>query len=207
VDLFVIYDDVNYIKQGWINRNRILLNEQPYFITLRLKDASSFKKINEIEINADKKTILKTVHQAYTKAPYFSKIYPLVESIMSFEENNLAKFVSNSINEIVKFIGIKKIIVISSESGIGRGLKSQGRILEICKHFNGTHYINAIGGQYLYDKIEFEKSSIELKFLKTNSLFYKQFSNEFVPWLSIIDVLMFNSGEEIKKMLDGFELI
>ena len=207
VDLFVIYDDVNYMKQGWINRNRILLNGQPHYITIGLADASSFKKINEINVSFDSSKLLKTIYQAYRKAIYISEVYQLIEMVVSLEENNLAKFVSNSIIGIAKYIGIEKKFINSSRNGIGIELKGQERILDICKFSNATHYYNAIGGQNLYDKNEFYKNGVELKFIKTNEIYYKQFNNNFVPSLSIIDVMMFNSKDEIKKMLNKYELI
>ncbi len=206
-DKFVIYDDVNYIKQGWINRNRILLNGQPFYFTVGLKGASSFKKINAIEIRVDSVKLLKTIYQAYNKASYFSDVYPIIEKILSFEELNLAKFVSNSIIEIVNYLRIEKEFIISSEKKIGVELSGKERILEICKYFNETQYYNTIGGRNLYDKDEFKKNRIELKFIKTNEILYKQFNNKFVASLSIIDVMMFNSKEKIRKMLNEYELI
>ena len=84
----------------------------------------------------------------------------------------------------------------------------QDRTIAICKRMNADYYINAIGGQELYDKKDFFEEGITLNFLKTGDIEYMQFNNGFVPpYLSIIDILMFNSKEEIKKMLTQFTLV
>jgi hypothetical protein len=206
-DAFVIYDDVNYIKQGWINRNRILVGGQPHYITVGLSGASSFKKINEIALRLDSQQLLKTIHQSYCKAPYFSEVYPMVERILNHNEMNLAGFVSNSIKEVMRYLNIETKCIVSSEAQIGKDLKGKERVISICKHYGATHYYNAIGGTALYDKEEFKENGIELKFLKTGATAYRQFDNDFVPSLSIIDLMMFNSIDETKKMLNEYELI
>jgi hypothetical protein len=210
VDTFVIYDDVNYIKGGWINRNNILLQGQKHLFTLSLNQASLSKKINEIEILNDKiqkRKFFGNIQSAYGKAPYFETVYPLIEDIINFDEKNLAKFLSNQIKKICGYLKIDTKIVVSSEIKKNNSLKAQDKIIEICKKLNTNQYVNAIGGQELYNKEIFEDAGIELNFIKSHNIKYKQFNNEFVPRLSIIDVLMFNSPEEIRKMLDNYELL
>jgi hypothetical protein len=207
VDVLVIYEDVNYIKQGWINRNRILLNNQPVYFTIELKGASSFKKINEIEVNFNADKLLKTLYQAYSKAPFFGKIYPLIEKILKFETNSLSKLVTYSLVEVCNYLGINTEFEISSKYRIRSELRGEERVIEICKYFKADEYINPIGGTSLYNKSAFNSKEIELNFLKSSEITYKQFNNGFVPWLSIIDVMMFNPREEISKMLDQYELI
>ena len=207
VDNFVVYDDVNYIKQGWINRNRILLNGQPHYITINLNGASSFKKINEIEINFKPLKLLKTLQQYYKKAPYFNEIYALTEKVLFFEEKNLAKFTTNSLRVVCEYLNINTKFEISSQHNIDRELRGEDRVIEICKYFGAEEYINAIGGKNLYSHKRFAENNIKLYFLKTSEIVYEQFKNEFVPNLSIIDVMMFNSKEVINKMLDNYELI
>jgi len=206
-DLFVLYDDVNYIKQGWINRNRILMNGQPHYITIGLSGASSFKKINEIILNVDSQKLLKTIHQSYSKAEHFSETYSLVEKIINHGDSNLATFVSNSILEVMKYLSIESKCVASSDEQIGKELKGKDRVISICKHYQADQYYNAIGGMVLYDKEEFKEKGIELKFLRTKAVSYAQFENDFVPSLSIIDVLMFNSKDEVRNMLNEYELV
>ena len=206
-DVFIIYDDVNYIKQGWINRNRILLDNKDYLFTLQLKDASSFKKINEIDVGTNKEKLLKTIRQAYIKAPYFTDVMPLVESIMSFSKTNLAEFITNSIKNISLFIGINTQFLLSSTIGKNNDLKGPDKVIYICKILRGDTYINPIGGVNLYDKKEFLDNDISLYFLKTNEIKYDQFKNVFIPNLSIIDIIMFNSVHETGELLTKYELI
>ena len=210
VDKYVVYDDVNFIKGGWINRNRILVNGKPQYFNVQMKGASPFKLINEIEINNSEISInknLKTIYMAYHKAPYFSKVNLLIEKILKNQTPNLAEYIFNSIKCIAEYLNIKTEIIISSKISKNNELKNQDKVIEICKKLNATEYYNAIGGMELYSFDDFRKNDITLSFLKTNDISYKQFNNEFIPNLSIIDVMMFNSQEEIKAMLNDFTLI
>lgn len=207
VDTFVIYDDVNFIKQGWINRNRILLNGNDMMFNIILKGASSFKKINEIEVSGPNLKLLATIEQAYHKAPYFTEVFPLLSNIISSKETNLARYLTNSLHAIISYLSINTIILISSEIDKDTLLKGEDKVIDICKQLNATNYINAIGGQELYHKEKFSENGLTLNFIKSKSIVYHQFKNKFFPWLSIIDVMMFNSPTKILLMLDNFELI
>jgi len=207
VNLFIIYDDVQFIKGGWINRNYILSNRNKSMFNLILKGASVNKLINEISVQTDQNKLLKTIYHSYKKAPYFEFVYPLIENILDFEDKNLAKFIGNSIIHICNYLKIDTEIIYSSSMEKNDELKGQEKIIHICKLLNADTYINAIGGQDLYDKEAFKQSYIDLKFIKNNFTTYTQFKNEFIPGLSILDVMMFNSVEEINKMLDNYELL
>ncbi len=108
---------------------------------------------------------------------------------------------------INEYLGIKTSIIISSSIDANHTLKSQDKVLSLCKSQNADVYVNSIGGVELYDKTIFKENGIDLNFIKSNPIQYKQFNNEFMPWLSIIDVLMFNSKEEIKKYLNEYTLL
>lgn len=210
VDKYVVYDDVNFIKGGWINRNRILLNGQPYFFNVPCLGASPNKKINEVKVNLDERLAsknLKLIQNAYSKAPYFKQIFPLVEDIVLFKEENIAKFIYHSFQVICNYLDIKTELIFSSNLKKDNSLKGQDKVLAICKELSATEYYNAIGGQELYSFKDFERQNIKLCFVKTNQMEYNQFNNEFQPNLSIIDVLMFNSKEKVKEMLKEFTLI
>jgi hypothetical protein len=207
VDKYVIYDDVNFIKGGWINRNRILLNGTAFMVNLPLQGVSSFKKINEINIGKNIKKLLLTIEQAYRKAPHYNEIFPLISEIIQYDSDNLAIFISNSIINIAEYLQIRTEILLSSEIKKNNELKAQEKIISLCKTLEATEYYNAIGGQELYDKNEFAYQNIDLKFLKAEIMPYQQFNNEFIPCLSILDILMFNSVEEVNRMLDKFKLI
>lgn len=210
VDIFVLYDDVNYIKSGWINRNNILLNGEAHKISLSLNQASSYKKINEITALDDeikKKKMLNCINATYSHALYFKQVFPMIEDIINFENPNLALLLENQIRQISNYLNINTKIISSSSIKKDNSLKGQDRVIEICKKNNAQQYINSIGGFDLYNKEDFAKNNLNLSFIKPKNIIYKQFNNEFVPWLSIIDVMMFNSPEKIKEMLDDYELL
>ncbi len=208
VDIFVIYDDVNYIKGGFINRNYIQINRKPFLFTLSLKKASSNKLINEIEVGDNKEKLLKTIKLNYKKAPNFHNIYDLIADIILNPEKNLSKYVAYSIFKISEYLDIKTKFMFSSEIPKNKSAKGQEKIIEICKILNATVYINSIGGINLYKKEDFKKEGILLKFLKPGDIKYKQWDdNKFIPNLSIIDVLMFNKKDEIKDMLTNYTLV
>lgn len=208
VDTYVIYDDVQFIKGGWINRNNILVNGQRTLFTFPLVDASPNKLICEIGVQNDFDKFRKTLTMAYSKAPFKDDVIALIDEILAYpKKDNLAKFIGNSFTAIARYIGITTEIIYSSYLNKDTNLKGSVKVIAICKELEGTHYINAIGGQDLYSKQDFKEHGIELSFIKTNVVSYKQFKNEFVPYLSIIDVMMFNSPSEIRAMLNNYELI
>jgi len=207
VDTFVIYDDVNFIKQGYINRNNILSNGNKQTFTLELIGASSNKLINEILVGRNVKKLLKTIKQNYIKAPYFKDTFPVIENILNNKEKNLARFVGYSLQKLSYYLDIDTKFIYSSDIEKDNTLKGQDKVLTICNILKADKYINAIGGQKLYSKEIFKKNGIELNFLKSELIEYKQFKNDFIPNLSIIDILMFNNKDNIKKMLKRYELI
>ncbi len=210
VDKYVLLDDANYIMRGFINRNSILLNGKAHMFSIPIHKASQNKLINETELNfeiKDKENLINTLSLAYKKAPYYNDFFPILKDIILFDEKDLVKYIKNSIEKIAEYSNIKTEILISSKLNKNHELKSQERIIEINKVLNSSVYINAIGGVELYDKKDFNGQNIELKFIKTLPYEYKQFKNDFVPNLSVIDVLMFNSKEDVKKLLDNYELI
>ena len=210
VDKFVIYDDVNFINKGWINRNRILNNGKDSLFTIPLKEASQNKLINEIEVNWDeawKSKFLKTLEQCYKKAPFYQETLSIIEQTLSIDNEPISKVIENNLILICHYLDIKTEIISSSTIYQNTHLKAQERILDICLQEKVTHYINPIGGLELYDKDFFGAKNIKMNFIKSNQIEYPQFKNEFVPWLSIIDVLMFNSKEKITIFLNNYELV
>jgi hypothetical protein len=207
VDTFVIYDDVNFIKQGWINRNRILHNGQSIFFTLHLKAASSFKLINDIEIGNNQKKLLKTLEFSYRRAAYFHEVFPIIETILTYPEKNLAMLLIYSIRTIADYLQIAIRFLISSELEKDASLKAYAKILAICRALHATHYINPIGGQELYHRDDFEREGLALSFLQTRPVHYQQFHHDYIPNLSIIDAMMFNSKKQIQAMLTEYDLI
>lgn len=210
VDKYVIYDDVNYIKGGWINRNQILMSGKPNIINLKMNGASSNKLINEVSVDNNsiwKNKLLKTIEYSYKKAPYFEVVFPIIKDIIFYDEINLAINLANSIKRIAEYLDIKTEFILSSNIEKDNNLKGQDKIIEICKILNASEYYNAIGGLELYSTENFESNGIELKFLRTEFIEYEQFSNEFISNLSIIDVMMFNSKADVIKLLECYSLL
>lgn len=210
VDKFVIYDDVNFINRGWINRNRILVNGKDSLFTIPLKEASQNKLINEIEVNWDdawKSKWLKTLEQSYKKAPYFQQVRPIIEQTLEQEKTIFSEIIVENLKLINAYLGITTEIISSSSIYQNTELKAQTRIVDICLKEKANHYINPIGGIELYQKEVFEEQGMQLNFIKSKPVQYPQLKNDFVPWLSIIDVLMFNSVEQIQTFLDSYELV
>ena len=210
-DQFVIYDDVQFIKSGWINRNRLLSNGQPCYFNFRLRGGSTFDIINEKvfvdQIDRDKDKFLKSLQGMYGKAPYFSETFALIRDIISCDETNVSRFVAHTLKEMAKYMGLNVTFHIASELGIPEGIHAQDRVIWINERLDSSEYINVAGGMELYDRDVFRQHGIELKFLQPHIEEYKQFKNEFVPGLSVIDVLMFNSKEKVLKMLDDYQLV
>lgn len=212
VDTFVVYDNIQFTKKGWIQRNRILVNGTDNLISLPLKKDSDYLNINERFLSenfeVEKLKITRKIEGAYKKAPFFENTFPIIKSILNYEDINLFNYVFNSINILNNYLGIEVKLIKSTDLNIDiQDFKGQNKVIEICKVLNTQVYINAIGGVKLYDKEVFFNEDIELKFIKSGNIKYKQFKNEFVPWLSIIDVMMFNTKEEVQDMLNKFDLV
>ena len=211
VDRFVVYDDVTFIKQGWINRNKILLNGAEHVFTVPLKNASSFITIGKTEINnvlysnwANK--FLKTIGQAYSKAPHFHKVFELLNSVMNGKHDIISELATSSIVATCNYLGVEAEFVETATGYANGELKAKDRVIDICKKEKADIYINPIGGRELYSRDDFEKSGLLLNFIRSKNITYRQLGNEFVPWLSVIDVMMFNAPEVISGFLNEYEL-
>lgn len=212
VDIFVIYDDVQYIKKGWINKNRILINDKAVEFVISIKKDSSKLRINErfftdeFDIQCEK--ILLMIDRAYKKSPYFDEVIPVIRDIFRFRNRgDITNFIIHSLKTICEYLDINTTILKSSEIRKDNNLKGEDKIIEIVKNLGGDCYINSYGGMSLYSKENFRKENLELKFIKPNEIKYCQFSDIFVPNLSIVDVMMFNSKESIIQMLEDFKFI
>tara|TARA_R110002049_G_scaffold82349_2_gene209554 strand:+ start:513 stop:1214 length:702 start_codon:yes stop_codon:yes gene_type:complete len=211
VDKFVIYDNIEYTKKGWINRNRILFNNKDEYFTVPLKKDSDYLAINERSLAENRtKALQKIVNRleaTYRKAPYFEVVFPLIKSIFLNEEYNLFNYLKASLTSVLDYLEIRTELVVASEIPIDHNLKSQDKVIAICKGLGATEYINPIGGTSLYSKETFSDIGLRLYFLKSEMIEYPQLENEFIPWLSIIDVMMFNSKETINEYLTRYDLI
>lgn len=211
VDFFIFYDDVHFIKRGWINRNQLLINDKANLFSVPLKKPSQNKLINEIKLGLDQqwlKQFYSTVEFSYKKAPFYKEIFPLIQSV--FEENHttISDLAIDSVKKIANYLEVSTHFELSSEKyPQTKGMKKANRLIEICSIKKTKNYINPYGGIDLYDKNYFKKHNINLYFIKNFISTYQQFTDDFVGGLSIIDVLMFNHKQDVKEMLNEFKLI
>ncbi len=210
VDQFVVYDNIKYTKKGWINRNRFLQNGKDAMFSLSLKKDSDSLDVCKRELAADfdREKLLNQLKGAYRRAPHFEQTFPLIEQVVRYSETNLFLFLHNSIVQVCAHLGITTKIIVSSEVVIDHHLQAQDKVLALCKALGATTYVNAIGGIELYSKEMFREKSIELKFIQSKLFEYVQFGDAFVPWLSIVDVMMFNPLDAIRTSIsNNYELI
>ena len=211
VDEFVIYDNIEFTKKGWINRNRILVNGNDVFVSLPLKKDSDFLNVNERFLadtwDVERKKLLNRIKESYRKAPYFKETFHLLEKCIMHEDRNLFKFILFSVQTLIQYFNISTNLVVSSSIPIDKQLKSDQKVMAICNQRGADIYINPIGGLELYNKEFFKENNLELQFQKSNNIRYNQNNNEFVPWLSIIDVMMFNNKIEITTFLNSYSII
>ena len=202
-DVFVIYDNIEYTKKGWINRNRFLANGDAVTFSIALKKDSDHLHVRErfLAENFDRRKLLNRIEGAYRKAPYFEEVVPLLKSIVLHEQENLFAYIHHSVMEICAFLGITAKIVKSSDVDVDHSLRSGEKVGAICKALGAETYVNPIGGRALYEKDAFRKQGLELRFLQTESITYPQFGDSFVASLSILDVLMFNARQSVAEDL------
>ncbi len=211
VDSFVFLDDVNFIRRGWIQRNRVLHQDKPLLFTIPVNGASQNRKICELELMKDGKwqgKLLRLFQHSYAKAPTFDATFPLLEELVNHPDRRLNTFLANSLKRLAKHLDLPVQIYMASELGISRELSGAARILAFCKSLNAKQYINSIGGLELYQREAFAKDGIELSFLKSLPKPYRQSESQtFLPNLSVVDTLMFNDQASFPALLSGYQLV
>lgn len=209
VNRFVIYDDVNYIIRGWVNRNRILINGEPSYITVPLQRASQNRHICDISLlplSIWRDKLVKSVETTYHKSPYFAEAFPVIERVIRHEADNLSDYLAHQLRTLSAFMEIQTEFVLTSRLYRNKELSSQERILNICKREGATTYINPQGGQTLYEQECFANAGIDLQFIVMHPMPYKQRAPGFVPYLSIIDALMEVGRSKIMHHLNAYDL-
>jgi hypothetical protein len=208
VDLFIVYDNIKYTKKGWINRNRMLQNGSDAMFSVPLASGSDSLDVCEREVAADFNgdKLLRQIDAAYRRAPHFGSTFPVVESILQNPERNLFGFLLHGLEQSCAHLGLDTPIQRSSTIDIDHGLAGQDKVVALCQAVGATTYINAIGGRELYRQDAF--GDIKLRFLQAKPFEYPQFGAPFVPWLSILDVMMFNPAERVREAIaTGFDLL
>lgn len=212
VDAFVIHDDVQFIKGGWINRNRILLNGKPAYITLPVAKGESGLDINQRyfrpgeKFTQDKAALLRQIEGAYRMAPHFPETIELVRECFKCSATNVAAFVANLVGIVCEHLDIRTPLTRSSALDKDERLAGQDRVIAINKLLGASEYMNPSGGSRLYDKKYFSENGLTLKFVRPQEIAYPQFDAPFVPSLSIVDILMFNSLEAARHLLTKFDV-
>ncbi|WP_424961677.1 WbqC family protein [Ekhidna sp.] len=208
-DLFIFLTDSNFIKQGWINRNQLLLNGHPTFFTVPLSKASSNKKINETKIHTHlfekwKNGFLKSIKQSYAKSKNFDSFYPELNSFFDTNFHTIDKMAIASIKFSANFLGLKATF--KESDFYDSSIKGSERVIHICKEESATDYINLPGGMELYSKKSFNNEGIELHFIESLNFNYRQISKDFHPNLSILDLLFNCSEGELNEFLKNYQL-
>jgi hypothetical protein len=213
VDKFIYYDDVAYIKNGWINRNYLKINNTRTLFTVPLNDPSSYKAINETYIheqlyNRWKKKFFRMVNQNYGKAPYFEDIMDVISSVFLVRPTTISILSQRSVSSVSEYLGLNVGFELSSiEYGDTVDFERTDRLISICKSNNAAVYINLSGGTALYSVEDFERQNIGLKFLKVGLTEENRIQKIDRLQYSIIDVLMYNSIEQTREMLNNYTLV
>lgn len=207
-DVFVFYDNVQFIKGGWINRNRILGPGGVQMISLQTQGASANKLINEVGIGQNQTKLLRTVEQSYARAPFADEIMPFIKDCMEFPEQNLSRFLQNSLTALAGLLKLETRFIVASQTGVDMSGSATDKVLAYCQSLGAQVYINAEGGRRLYDVADFAAHDIDLKFLVPTPVAYvqKRADLPFEPNLSIIDVLMSVGIEGTRGLLAGYTL-
>lgn len=211
---FVLLDEVQFIKQGWIHRNRVLSEGGSWnYIRVPLEKYRQKDLISEVRINNKEEwrnEIFKHLLYYKKRAPYYQETIDTVEKALNIDTDSIVRLNEHSLRVICNYIGIPADFKIFTEMGlvVERSEAPDEVPLNICEALgNVTEYWNLEGGASFYDRSKFEKAGIAIKFLKSNLLEYPQIQGGFEKALSILDVMMFNEPKKIRDMLDDFILI
>ncbi len=211
VDKFVIYDNIKFTKKGWINRNRILVNGKDEYISFPLKKDSDYLNVSGRQLadsfTEEKTRMLRKINAAYKNAPEYANVFPLLNDCINYEEKNLFLYIYHALRQICSYLQIGTEFIVSSSIPINHDLRSEEKVLAICKATAADTYINPPGGMGLYSTENFKHNGIILQFIQPHPGDYVQFGKNFVPWLSIIDVMMFNSREQVQTLLNNYTIV
>lgn len=212
-DRFILFDDVQYIRHGWINRNRILKpGEGVQYIIMSLATHTRntlIKEIQPAEADTNKDRILRQMEHYKKTAPYYKTVRAFMEDCFATTQNSIAEMNGCYLKAVCDYIGIDFKIELSSQMNFDYSqVQDAGEwALQMCKQLQVTEYINPAGGRELFDNAKFEKSDIRLRFLQPSLRTYNQRREHFEPGLSIIDVMMFNEPAAIRQLINDYQLV
>lgn len=205
VDKFVFYDDVNFFKKGWINRNHILCDKREYLFSIPLDNASQNRRINEIQVALDDRWLrkfYKTIERSYGKAPNYESTIAFLRELFESENTTIGELAKTSVRKVCEYADISTEFVDSSAQYMNESLAGQDRILDICVKEHATEYINAQNGRSLYDREAFRARQIELRFISPMLSPYQRDQPEFVGGLSVVDAMMFVSRTDLRSLMN-----
>jgi hypothetical protein len=209
-DVFVVLDDVQYIRGGWVNRNRILVNGGPQWITMPVAKADRHHAINKRNYLPDDRLARRLrprIVGAYRGAPFFDDTMQVVDAVLGCGEANVAAFNTHLLRCVARRLGVDTPVRLASAISRPESLGGQEMVLDLCKRLGASSYVNPIGGLQLYDPARFSQESLTLRFLRSCAPAYPQFRAAPVQALSIIDVMMFNDIEAVRHMLEAYRLL
>lgn len=209
-DVFVLGDDLHYVRSGWVNRNRILQNDAARLISFPLKKDRFQLPINQRQLcdtfSDEAERLIRLLTECYHEAPYFAQVMPLVERLIRFPQQNIALYAEHAIREMCAYLHIVTPIMRSSDLLLGNPVDKQERIIRIAHTFEATTFVTPEGGSVVYDRDHFARNGLLVRFFRMDPVEYRQFKQPFVGNLSIIDVLMFNCVEQVQQMLTRYQL-
>lgn len=209
VDRFVVYDNIEYTKKGWINRNRFLQHGEAAYFTVPLKKGSDFQTVAKRQIagDFDREKLLRSLWASYRRAPHFAAVSPVIERIIQAPLENLFEYLHHSLGEIARYLEIATPMVVSSTIAIDHTLRAEQKVIALCQAVGADRYVNPVGGQALYRPAAFKAEAIQLGFISPRPIAYPQYGDPFVANLSILDVLMFNSQAAVRRMLSEVDVV
>lgn len=207
-DRFILFDDVQFIRHGWIERNRILKPVEGHqYISVPLEKFSLSTKINEVKIRATenwREKLLRQLEHYKKRSPFYSQTIEVIKKAIDIETDSIVELNKNILIKTCRYIGMPLVVDVFSEMNLQiEPVTHPGEwALNIIKALQGAEYINPIGGVDIFKREQFDSAGIALNFLGNNLMPYSQRRDMFEPGLSIIDVMMFNSPEQICRLVD-----
>ena len=198
-DVFVFYDDVQYDKHGWRNRNQIKTTQGKQWITIPVHSKGVTDGINIKDVRIDwskswRKKHLNALTFAYSKAPFFESYQPWLESVYNREDEFLADFTISTTVELARMLGITDTrFMRSSELPDLRGDKTD-RVIDVLERVGATHYICGPSASSYMEPEKFDEAGIPFEYMEYNYPEYPQLHPPYDPFVTILD-LLFMVGE------------
>lgn len=206
-DCFVFFDDVAFIKKGYIHRNQLLLDGQAHAFSVPVRQMSQNRTILQHDYTGDWEHLRGLLHAAYRKAPNHAAVMPLVEAVIGEANENVAHKNARSLRLVFEYLGLAREWRFASDLPSAGPLRGAERIQDLCRQLGAQTYVNASGGRALYDAAAFSAQGLALRFLQSQGTPYaQQGGGAFVPNLSMLDLLMHLPPEAVREQLTRYTL-